>query len=203
LTCVNVYTVNRNIYTCVTILPYFNSVHTAWHISPAEWLLSHTAPGHLIFSDACRKDDVIPDSADCQITFSDSTVYEREFERNPEPLILFTENTSLKLRYTRCGWLKYDICTKFNEKKLLFATDRYSDKAAGWTTRIQFLCGGWEFFSSPPRPDRLWGPRNWGFFLRGYSGRVLKLTTHLHVSPRSRMCGDIPPLPTTSSWRGA
>jgi hypothetical protein len=40
-------------------------------------------------------------------------------------------------------------------------------------------------------------------FLWGWSGRSVKLTTHLHLVPRSRMRGAIPPLPYTSSWRGA
>jgi hypothetical protein len=31
----------------------------------------------------------------------------------------------------------------------------------------------------------------------------VKLTTHLHLVPKSRMRGSIPPLPTTPSWRGA
>jgi hypothetical protein len=52
--------------------------------------------------------------------------------------------------------------------------------------------GGWEFFSSPPRPERLWGPPSLlsnGYqvlFPWGYSGRVVKLTTHLHLVPRSK-----------------
>jgi hypothetical protein len=25
-------------------------------------------------------------------------------------------------------------------------------------SRVRFSAGGWEFFSSPPRPERLWGP---------------------------------------------
>jgi hypothetical protein len=31
----------------------------------------------------------------------------------------------------------------------------------------------------------------------------MKLTTHLHLVPRSRMLGTILPLPNTPSWRGA
>jgi hypothetical protein len=34
-----------------------------------------------------------------------------------------------------------------------------------------------------------------GFFPGGYSGPGLKLTTHLHIVPRSRMYGGISPLP--------
>jgi hypothetical protein len=44
--------------------------------------------------------------------------------------------------------------------------------------------GGWEFFFSPPHPERIWGPTSFlsngyqGFFPWGYSGRGVKLTTH-------------------------
>jgi hypothetical protein len=41
-----------------------------------------------------------------------------------------------------------------------------------------------------------------GLFPWAYSGRGLKLTTHLHLLPRSRMREAIPPLPNTPSWRG-
>jgi hypothetical protein len=32
---------------------------------------------------------------------------------------------------------------------------------------------------------------------------IVKLTSHLHLVLRLRMPGIIPPLPSTSSWRGA
>jgi hypothetical protein len=70
-------------------------------------------------------------------------------------------------------------------------------------------CGGWEFFSSPRRPDRLWSPLsllsmgNRGFFSAGKAVGAWKLTTYLHLVPRSRIRGAIPPLPSTPSWRGA
>jgi hypothetical protein len=46
-------------------------------------------------------------------------------------------------------------------------------------------------------------PMGTGAFSLWQSGRDVKLTTHLHLVPRSRMRGAIPPLPNTSSWRGA
>jgi hypothetical protein len=55
--------------------------------------------------------------------------------------------------------------------------------------------------------DLFWGPPNLvfngyrGFFPRGWSERVVKLTTHLHPVPRSRKYGCIHPLPYTPSWR--
>jgi hypothetical protein len=65
---------------------------------------------------------------------------------------------------------------------------------------------GSRFSSSPCHPDRLWGPpsllsnSHGGLFPRGWSGRDVKLTTHLQLVPRSRKCGSIHPLPHTPSW---
>jgi hypothetical protein len=41
-----------------------------------------------------------------------------------------------------------------------------------------------------------------GLFPRRWSGRDVKLTTHLHLAPRFGMRGCIPPLSHASSWRG-
>jgi hypothetical protein len=60
---------------------------------------------------------------------------------------------------------------------------------------------GSKISSSLRRPDRLWGPRSLisngyhGLFPRGWSGRDVKLTTHLQLVLRSRKCGSIHPLP--------
>jgi len=69
---------------------------------------------------------------------------------------------------------------------------------AGWTSRPG---RGLEFFTSPPRQDRLWSPpsllTNWyqGLFPWRQSGQGVKLTTHFHLVPSSRMRWAIPPLP--------
>jgi hypothetical protein len=63
------------------------------------------------------------------------------------------------------------------------------------------LCRVWKFFSSPPRPDRLWGPLSilsngyQRLFPWGKSGRGVKLTIHLHLVPRLRVRGAIHVLP--------
>jgi hypothetical protein len=59
--------------------------------------------------------------------------------------------------------------------------------------------GGWVFFSSPPRPDRLWGPPS--FLYNRYGGGGL--TTHLLVVPRSKNAWSYTSIPHKSSWRGA
>jgi len=62
----------------------------------------------------------------------------------------------------------------------------------------------WDFFSSPRRPNRFWGPPDVLYNgYRGQRGRGMKLTTHLILVPRSRMRGAIPSPPNSSSWRGA
>jgi hypothetical protein len=65
---------------------------------------------------------------------------------------------------------------------------------------------GLRVFSSPRRPDRLWGPPSLLSnvyrepFPRGLSGGGAKLTTHLQLVPRSRKCGSIHPVPHTPAW---
>jgi hypothetical protein len=58
--------------------------------------------------------------------------------------------------------------------------------------------------ASKPAVGRTQPPIQWlsGAPSLGESGRGVKLTTHLHLVPRSRMRGAIPPLPNKPSWRG-
>jgi hypothetical protein len=73
--------------------------------------------------------------------------------------------------------------------------------ATGWMIGGSNPGRGWEFFSSPPCPERLWSPPillskgYQGLFRWGWNGRGVKLTTHLQLVPRSRMSGAISPLP--------
>jgi hypothetical protein len=62
---------------------------------------------------------------------------------------------------------------------------------AGWWEGGSSPGRGSEFFSSPPRPELLWGPPSLsneynGPFPSELSGRGVKLTTHLHLVQRSK-----------------
>jgi hypothetical protein len=71
----------------------------------------------------------------------------------------------------------------------------------GWIIGISSPGRSWEFFSSPPRPDRLGSPPSLlsngyqGLFPWRQSGRGVKLTTHPHVAPNLGICGAISLLP--------
>jgi hypothetical protein len=52
----------------------------------------------------------------------------------------------------------------------------------------------------PIQPPIQWVPETLSL---GVKRSGCKVTTHLHLMPRSRNCGTIPPLPHTPSWRGA
>jgi hypothetical protein len=82
---------------------------------------------------------------------------------------------------------------------------RYVDRGS----RIRFPEGAGNFFLlttasrmalGPTQPPIQWVP---GALSLGYRGRDVKLTTHLHLVQRPKMRGVMPPLPNTSSWRGA
>jgi hypothetical protein len=63
--------------------------------------------------------------------------------------------------------------------------------------------GSVKLFSSPRRPDRLWGQPShlstgyWGLLNRGQSWGCIKVTTHLPLVPRSKKCVrvSVHPLP--------
>jgi hypothetical protein len=52
----------------------------------------------------------------------------------------------------------------------------------------------------PTQPPIQWVSRALSL---GESGSGVKLINPLHLMPRSRICGVIPPLPSIPSWRGA
>ena len=91
------------------------------------------------------------------------------------PLQQWLHESASVWRYTYIAWLVFFIFGLFNDALKL----------------LRYL-----IFSTPERPDRLWGPRSAGFLSRGYSGRGVNLTTHLRLVPMSRMSGATP-LPLT------
>jgi hypothetical protein len=64
----------------------------------------------------------------------------------------------------------------------------------------------WEFFSSPSRPDQIWGPPSLLCtscpFPAGKAAGGANLTTHFHLVPRLRMRRAMPLLPNTPVWHG-
>jgi hypothetical protein len=78
--------------------------------------------------------------------------------------------------------------------------------ATGWMIGGSNSGRGWGFFSSSPCSERLWGPPSLlpsgyqGLFTWGVKRPAVKLTTHLHLVPRSRMHGAVPTFPNMHSW---
>jgi hypothetical protein len=91
------------------------------------------------------------------------------------PLQQWLHERASLLRYTYIACLVFFILGLFNDELKLL---RYFT------------------FLTPEGLDRLWGPRSAGFLSRVYSGRGMKLITHLCLVPMSRMSGATPLLPT-------
>jgi hypothetical protein len=105
----------------------------------------------------------------------------------------------------------YRTWTKASSRNKLLR--RVSERTSGYGLDVRGVGVrvpiGSRIFSSPRRPDQLWGPPSllsngyrW-LFLRGESDRGVKLTTHFQLVQRSRKPGSIHPLPHKSSWRSA
>jgi hypothetical protein len=108
--------------------------------------------------------------------------------------------SSMKLR---C--ISYSVFTGSQDSVVGIATGYgLDDRGVGVAVPVRS-----RIFSSPRRPDRLWDPSSLlsnGYrrlFPGGYSGRCVKLATHLQLAPRPRKCGSIHPLIHTPSWRSA
>jgi hypothetical protein len=75
------------------------------------------------------------------------------------------------------------------------------ERAMGWMTVFRFPRGTMKelLFTTASRPSlqSTQSPIQWvpGNLSLGQSGRGVKLTIYLHLAPRSRMYGTIPPLP--------
>jgi hypothetical protein len=88
-------------------------------------------------------------------------------------------------------------------------TQRSGGSSVSLVTRIRdhylgSILSGAGIFSSLLNPDRLWGPPSFPFNgYWGYSGRNVKMTTHLHLVSRLRMCRDthLFPQQVFMAWR--
>jgi hypothetical protein len=89
-----------------------------------------------------------------------------------------------------------NICSAYEEE--VVSRDSAVGIATGYRLDDQGVVGvrvpvASRILSSPRRPDRLWDPPGLlangyrGLFLKGYSGRGVKLTTHLELVPNLRM----------------
>jgi len=67
-------------------------------------------------------------------------------------------------------------------------------QATGWSTGVRITVGA-EISLFPTVSRLVLGPTQPPTLPRGYSDRIVKLTSHLHPVPRLRMCGAIRPLP--------
>jgi hypothetical protein len=84
-----------------------------------------------------------------------------------------------------------------------------NDKATGWMTMVRFATGAVEgiFFFATASKSTLgsirppFNPQR-GLFHLGWSGRGVKLTTHLHLVPSFKNVWSYTCTPHTSSWRG-
>jgi hypothetical protein len=117
-----------------------------------------------------------------------------EVSRNSVNLLNDTQG-----RKKRCpsSWKKKTVIpTKSRDSSVGIATRLRPDDRS---SRVRFPAGAGKF-SLHHRVQRA-QPASYTMGTWESSDQGVKLTTHLHLVPRPRMRGAIPPLPNTSSWR--
>jgi hypothetical protein len=99
-----------------------------------------------------------------------------------------TTNTPSKITEHFAMNVTQDVSTTTLEAKKQRHHVRYGSISTGYgLDGPRSIPGSVRFLSSPQLPDRLWGPPSLlSNGHRGEGGRCVKLTTHLHLMPRSR-----------------
>jgi hypothetical protein len=101
-------------------------------------------------------------------------------------MLLFTRNVVVLL--VACSISVYALLSIIP----LPESSNVTAKACGLGDRDSIPGRGKRFSSIPKSPERLWGPHSLLFneyrrLFPGENGRGVKLTTHLHIMPRSRV----------------
>jgi hypothetical protein len=98
-----------------------------------------------------------------------------------------------------CSWIMEILCYHSNTDWLRAGRLRDRGSSPGRVKNFHFSISSRPALGSTQPPIQ-WVP---GALSRGYSGRGVKLTAHLQLVPRSRICGSIYPLPHVPSWHNA
>jgi hypothetical protein len=113
---------------------------------------------------------------------------------NPYLLTIHDHSPRYSMLHNLCSW--NSVAKQRNTHSVTWTRFRRNgnEYATGWKSGVRFPALG---------PIQLHIQQVLGLFPRGWSGRGTSLTTHLHLGPKLRMRGAIPPFPNTSWWRDA